>query len=222
MTDRPILFSGPMVRAVLSGRKTQTRRVVKPQFFVQVADVRLNASGEWCGHANGEPGIRRGWRRCPYGAPGERLWCRETWRPVMESWRGYVEYAAGGENLNVTSDRLESLRRLALRFPGARKDRHSEAWRPSIHMPRWASRLTLEVLGVRVGRLQAITEEDARAEGIPRNDIGRFLPPYPNTAGWMHALDAFPGWWDAITGRRPGCSWEANPWVWVVSFRRLP
>ena len=207
MTDRPILFSGPMVRAILDGSKTQTRRVVKPQPASGARSSPFVPSGIEDGHGRAIV--------CPYGAPGDRLWVRETWQSC-----GTGPYEDGCAIRYRADDTIR-----VQRFdPGADgpAPAPTKAWRPSIHMPRWASRLTLEVLGVRVERLQAITEEDARAEGTPRNDIGRFLPPYPNTAGWMHALDAFPGWWDAFNGRRPGCSWEANPWVWVVSFRRLP
>lgn len=217
MTERPILMSGPMVRAILDGRKTQTRRVVKPQpsHFTPSPNVHhprhpaayfdayCNApktganprgmSDRWCWWT---PDNRQGpdWIRCPYGAPGDRLWVRETWGTG-----GYFPWPYG-----YRADGKE--------YPG-------ECWRPSIHMPRRASRLTLEVTVVRVERLQAITQADARAEGV-----------VDTSGAWDHVpgglLDtsragprgAFEALWNSINGAD---SWDANPWVWVVEFRRV-
>ena len=175
MKERPILFSAPMVRALLAGTKTQTRRIVKARDL------------EWMDVHQGlrEPDNAE---RCPYGQPGDRLWVRETFghfernenfAPGCE-----VFYRADGESLAV------------------------ERWRPSIHMPRWASRITLEVTGVRVERLQDISEADATAEGVSAipDEMRRATP----------RCD-FQALWQSINGPD---SWAANPWVWIVEFRR--
>lgn len=204
MTERPILFSGAMVRALLAGAKTQTRRVVKLR-GAEVVDEREADLWPWSPQHDE-------WLTCPYGAPGDRLWVRETWAPappiapllrhVGASPRPEPKslYRANPEqaNLGVT-------------------------WRPSIHMPRWASRITLEVTGVRVERLQDVSEEDARAEGAasrisPGGDLagafealpGEVLPPIDYRA---HFRDL----WRSINGAD---SWKSNPWVWVVEFKR--
>jgi hypothetical protein len=200
MKERPILFSAEMVRAILDGRKTQTRRVVKPPFEV---------------HANGYITRPKGNERiapylCPYGVPGDRLYVRETWRAVMEGYCSYVEYRADGRSMDILDrDLLAGLKTLALRFCGARKDRHSEAWRPSIHMPRWASRTLLEVTEVRVERVASIKWDDVIEEGCPDRGL-----PDNNPMDWFHQL------WDSIYAKR-GFGWDVNPWVWVVGFKVL-
>jgi hypothetical protein len=219
MKERPILFSAPMVRAVLDGTKTQTRRVVKSPHVVDL-DVFSFAPerGEWEGGicvggntAHGE------WICCPYGVPGDRLWVRETWQPVWatedrpphglasaEGWRiGYVA-TDGVQEFHDMDDGL------VVRS------------RPSIHMPRWASRITLEITSIRVERLQAITEEDARAEGleIVRTDPEVRYAGQPHNPGeWRSAVRAFEQLWSAINGER--ASWSSNPWVWALSFKRV-
>ena len=222
-----------MVRAILDGRKTQTRRVVKPQ-PPAVEAVRAQAGIDFGvftdRHARSPAHFRvsgpvwavrnlmgMGEREspewiCPYGAPGDRLWVREAWRPVMETWRSYVEYGAGGEGAVPGREALEKMKRVALRFPGARKDVHSEAWHPSIHMPRWASRITLTVEAVRVERLQDISEEDARAEGVDPVTYHFGGPPV------VSYRDGFEIAWRSINGAD---SWQANPWVWVINFSRV-
>lgn len=167
--ERPILFSGPMVRALLDGRKTQTRRVVNPQ-------PATSSDGRACGPI-----------RCPYGAPGDTLWVRETWCSYMP---GSVRYRADG---------------------------HNDAgwtWRPSIFMPRWASRLTLRVYGVRVERVQQITQADARAEGVVDTSGAWGDLTDTDRAGPRGAFEAL---WNSINAER-GFGWDVNPWVWVVSF----
>jgi len=187
MKERPIIFSGPMVRAILNGSKTQTRRVAK-----------LTANGYVK-----EPGGHRRWHTadfdarlaCRYGQPGDRLWVRETWRHIEG---GAVYDAAGG--LMDSHDPETIYRADRPHFPGP--------WRPAIHMPRWASRIALEVTGVRVERLHEISEADAIAEGV-NNSL--HLP------GGRFARENFAHLWWTINGDG---SWDANPWVWVVDFRR--
>lgn len=191
MTDRPILFSGPMVRAILEGRKTQTRRLVtypRGKLFPSHVDRWINLlMGKHWSHP-------RGWLR-PYATTGDRLWVRETWGAIRPEGVPTVHPVAGVDRLEYRAD-------------GHPDD--GRVWRPSIHMPRWASRLTLEVVSVRVERLQEISEPDAVAEGI---DAATFGPV------WECARDAFAHLWDSINGER--ASWESNPWVWRVEFRRL-
>ena len=196
MKERPILFSAPMVRALLDGSKTQTRRVVKPQppevfdlknhktesGFVYAADYAKMTSDV-------EKQQRVRWD-CPYGQPGDRLWVRETFghferNDTLKS-GDTIYYRADGECLEL------------------------QPWRPSIHMPRWASRILLEVTAVRVERLQDIRDSDALAEGIaPLDHPGAIFCP---------AKSAYSDLWDSINGDG---SWFQNPWVWVIEFKRV-
>lgn len=202
MTERPILFSGPMVRALLDGTKTQTRRVCKPakalSAVVEVPDPAERGqvyNGSHFGDEDGEVQFA-----CPYGGRGDRLWVREAWAetkvaqaPDCPPWVVYRE----GDN---------------------RTD-YGGPWKPSIHMRRRDSRISLEITEVRVERLQDISEADAFAEGIVRQpDDGYGLADTTH----YHATDprqSYFSLWEAINGDG---SVEANPWVWAVSFRRLP
>lgn len=190
MKERPIIFSGPMVRALLAGTKTQTRRVVKPVPSTLVDGFYLPFKDEpnnWHGFGGD---LIYWYGSCPYGQPGDRLWVREAWMDL----RG-VDGAIANCMFRATFGNA----------PDGGK------WRPSIHMPRWASRITLEVTGVRVERLQDISTSDAEAEGWPGPDAENSISStYP--IAWYSKL------WEEING--PG-SWTANPWVWCVAFRRL-
>jgi hypothetical protein len=182
--ERPILFSGPMVRAILDGSKTQTRRVAKHP--LAQAAVRINSykgQSEFdCIFSDNTGGIIC----CPHGTPGDRLWVRETFAQGVEGCPGGISYRA---------DHFD---------PKGDGPAHPMKWRPSIFMPRAASRILLEITDVRVQRLQEISDEDARAEGYDRSHA------FPRE--WFALL------WERIHG--PG-SWHANPWVWTITFRRL-
>ena len=188
MKERPVLFSAPMIRAILAGAKTQTRRPVKPRKDRAIG-CEL-ACHELAGEVNAGDYMNAPW------APGDRLWVRETFCDDWHMDRGVIEYRADGE---LDSDMFDA----------------GCTWRPSIHMPRWASRITLEVTGVRVEQLQEISYEDAKAEGAEfwRND-GTLTELPPCSA---HRYE-FEDLWTSIHG--PG-SWEQNPFVWVINFRRV-
>jgi hypothetical protein len=194
--DRPILFQGAMVRALLAGTKTQTRRAVKlpPEVSIRevVASLLPNRGDLWDFRRHMDNPIAV---RCPYGQPGDRLWVREAFGEVYdfcdhpempgcpdERWNLGWKYRADGE---VDRDDLEGF------FTG---------WKPSIHMPRAVSRITLEITDVRVQRLWDISEADAQAEG------------------WDGTVLGYAKLWESINGKG---SWDANPWVWAVSFRPL-
>lgn len=228
MKERPILFSAPMVRAILEGRKTQTRRAIRKQFAPDAEPAEVAATSPEGWQISGHSGLW--WDdagaciddaiRCPYGQPGDRLWVRETWQgPLLESEEQEDEfrqspdiYKKPGFCAYRATDTLDAID----------ADGRELGWRPSIHMPRWASRILLEVTGVRVERLQDISEADAVAEGcqaiqgcewrtFKEADAG--IPMHKHTA-----IDAYSALWDALNGDG---SWDANPWVWVIEFKRV-
>lgn len=189
--ERPILFSAPMVKAILEGRKTQTRRVVKPQ---PTGDDPIYNPSSY------EPDrgfyFKGGGKyKCPYDKPGDRLWVRETW---CNHWPiGTAKSCIDGPCYRATDD--------GECIP-------EQKWKPSIHMPRWASRINLEIIDIRVERVQDISHQDAQAEGCttPSTEMGLTQGDW---RGSFHAL------WDSINGKT--FPWSDNPWVWVVEFKRL-
>lgn len=219
--ERPILFSAPMVRAILDGRKTVTRRPVKPQPEVRMVDVigpmltfKNKRGGHWL-YPNAKQQIIED---CPYGRRGERLYVRETFIDLQ---RTGVEHRP---------DPNGPVQRYAYRadYPAgshsdeARKD-FGLKWKPSIHMPRAACRILLEITDVRVERLQDISEEQARAEGVRlmRDDSGTWVSregPGKLVTPWPTAKEAFSDLWNAINGTD---AWDANPWLWVVEFKQV-
>lgn len=236
MDERPILFNDTMVRAILAGTKTQTRRVVQsPAKNMQRAGMCViknrapgdrwyrdyvwsmrSSSGVW-----GDYTHERFMSLCPYGQPGDRLWVREAFALSQRDpedtdvsarepqWWDPPVYRADGD-LGGEWTRFDGVQHVPIRPP----------WRPSTHMPRWASRLTLEVTSVRVERVQSISEEDAQAEGAKWAKR-----PALAAVDWTCAdtdRESFCHLWESINGARPGCSWEANPWVWVVAFKVVP
>jgi hypothetical protein len=203
--ERPILFSGPMVRAILEGRKTQTRRVLNldDAMHEDAIPSRIlewrEQHGEWFGLYEWDTIANC---KCPYGQPGERLWIREAWARI------------------VVGNQIDYLYR-ANTHAGLEKRDGDQKWKPSIHMPRVACRLMLEITGVRVERLNDISVEDSIAEGIePVRDIWKLYGErMPGTAGETgQPRKSYASLWESING--PG-SWDANPWVWVVEFKRI-
>jgi hypothetical protein len=218
VTEKPILFSGEMVRAILDGRKTQTRRVVKPQPWMdanyqpgQPMWTHESLCGFFAEHVFGACMAKLA--KCPFGEPGTRLWVRETWARTWgadDAPLGTVIYRADipdwAEERNV--------RRIAKRLAA------ENPWKPSIHMPRWASRITLEVTDVRAERLQEISEEDAKAEGVELDSDPDDWRDYETCGSAETARDSFRSLWDTINTKR-GFDWASNPWCWVVSFKRV-
>jgi hypothetical protein len=193
--ERPVLFSGEMVRAILDGRKTQTRRLVTAKSWdptdmvlrrvVHHGDPRLGMQAYF--------GDEHWGIGCPFGVPGNRLWVRETWAAMVDS----STLRAKRKPLPTDSRRFRADGEMDPGF----------TWRPSIHMPRWASRLTLEITSVRVERLQEISEHDATAEGFNRLTRDCKVPKF-------RAL------WDSLYAKQ--APWSDNPWVWVIAFQRIP
>ena len=242
MKERPILFSSPMVRAILDGRKTQTRRVVKPQpESVHDGEPYWHVGGYRAWQFRGIADLLRiGTNNplvCPYGQPGDRLWVRETFqicsnfhvdcrddkppfsdgRPVKRN--NDPDYPVWEQCYYAASDKCPELLSPETEEIEAR-------WRPSIHMPRWASRILLEIVSVRVERLQDISEADAKAEGAQfdawvnantGNDLDDFTLSDSIDGPWCHR-NGFANLWQSINGPE---SWQANPWVWVIEFKRV-
>ncbi|EFB4108525.1 hypothetical protein AB5T19_000855 [Escherichia coli] len=216
MKERGMIFNGEMVRAILDGRKTQTRRVMKPQpepcpaprgghwwpsnvfkTILHVEEEMQNGKGGWGGLVGDA---------CPFGDVGDRIWVRETWAEAGASAPDLKLYRANYPAHVPTH--YENV-------PPAEDVR----WTPSIHMPRWASRITLEIIGVRVERLNSISQEDAQAEGM---ELKGWRPTYsdPDSGGEVWTpYDNFAQLWESIYGEE---SWKANPWVWVIEFKVVP
>lgn len=210
--EKPIPFSAPMVRAVLAGTKTQTRRILKPQPIAMVGGGTIP-----CSSFKPAAGLGQRYKpiACPYGKVGDQLWVREAWRAPTSC-----------DHLPPRSiSDSEAVRFLADEVVGP--DAGFGKGRPGMFMPRWASRLQLEVTAVRAERLQDISEEDAKAEGIFPHVRGGWHwvmhdssnPDDWNQFGYKTAALAFQGLWELINGPE---SWAANPVVWAVGFRRLP
>ena len=217
MKEGPILFSAPMVRAILAGHKSQTRRVVKPQpsddFLPTVGLYHPTKVDKRSGEAY--PGDETFGAAddaedypCPYGQPGDRLWVRETWQTEGADFRRVM--MALGDIPPEVIYRADKTPKQDADFT-----RHFR-WRPSIFMPRWASRITLEIAEVRVERLQEITFEDAKAEGVPKELCNIVTTPH---MGYLDTRSGYRALWYSINGKTH--PWSSNPWVWVVGFKRI-
>ncbi|WP_025856114.1 hypothetical protein [Pseudomonas sp. CHM02] len=204
--ERPILFSAPMVRAILEGRKTVTRRALKIQPRSK-ADIGSYGLGQpFIRH----PDVTKPNPECPHGRPGDRLWVRETC--LINDFRdgGVPEAERADCQIIYRADGT----------PDWEGEEELIRWRPSIHMPRWASRILLEITDVRVERLQDISEEQAKAEGV------RLYTDHAELGDWWHVegietysadpRKSFELLWSSVGG-----DWQANPWVWVVEFKRV-
>lgn len=216
--ERPILFSGPMVRAILDGRKTQTRRLVKgcgADFHERAAFLQMRDDEASFGDALPDDPVPIS-VRCPYGGPGDRLWVRETWNKCPNEDLAPND-AVGPVSLTNAAHRVVYRAGGAETHPMRPELGHSR-WRPSIFMPRWASRILLEVTDVRVERLQAITDSDIRAEGVDERSAAELLGKV--IAAGTPLRDLWRIGWDSINGDR--CAWVFDPWVWVVTFRMVP
>ncbi|MFU5901821.1 hypothetical protein ACM7UC_22795 [Pseudomonas aeruginosa] len=232
MKERPILFTGPMVRALLEGRKTATRRIAKPVKHPDLGNI--YAPGALVLEREPQHVIDRA---CPYGQPGDRLWVRETWGVISNTWdergnmvdwtpdrpatpirdlpfgsgyySGHAIYAADGPMEWAGDD------------DGGGESR--SAWKPSIHMPRAISRILLEITAVRVERLQDITDDQAEAEGVERPENITNVDVWDGAERELfNAMNQprarFRRLWSDINGSE---SWDSNPWVWVVEFKRV-
>jgi hypothetical protein len=190
-----MIFNAEMVRAILDGRKTQTRRLVNPEPDApQLLEARTAESGcVYAIHAN-RSNVHQGRFRwdCPFGQPGDRIWVRETFASGLST-KSTLAYRATHKREYLEDGFYDTIK-----------------WTPSIHMPRWASRITLEITGVRVERLASISSDDARAEGYPASraaDGGNIDP-------WLWFRDL----WDGIYAEQ---AFKHNPWVWVIEFKRI-
>lgn len=202
---KPIPFSTPMIRAILSGRKAMTRRLVtvpwighvrslpyEPWYVEEDGRLLVDCSDAHDSCGNGDYREYASCMPCPYGAPGDQLWIRETW----------AEYPSDGDYIYRATTESELAERLT--------------WRPSVHMSRRMSRITLDVTTVRVERLQDITEEDAIAEGV---ELYHRASEEGEPGCTVPARYRFRALWDSINGKR--APWGSNPWVWVVGFKRV-
>ncbi|WP_409246827.1 hypothetical protein [Enterobacter hormaechei] len=192
-----MIFNGEMVRAILDGRKTQTRRIMKVQPVLNGSFYEVYGAG-WVRSMKSVPAVpgHSLASNCPFGLVGDRIWVRETW----------AEAGAGAPDLKLyRANYPEHVPTHYENVPPADEIR----WTPSIHMPRWASRITLEITGVRVERLNGISDSDASKEGccIADMESGDCLS------------DVFARLWTSIYGDE---SWKVNPWVWVIEFKVVP
>ncbi|MHB7569227.1 ASCH domain-containing protein [Citrobacter braakii] len=207
MTERGMIFNAEMVNAILSGRKVQTRRPIKwkQTRFTEIGEREDGSKWPW---SEDTENVCDYWHPCPFGAVGDRIWVRETWAEAGASAPDLTLYRANyPEHVPPQYENVPTVT--------------SICWTPSIFMPRWASRILLEITDVRVDRLNGISEADARAEGMP--SAGELLPDYPDTyltpvGDFATAKVAFQRLWESIYGKE---NWQADPWVWVIGFKRI-
>ncbi|ELM3660010.1 hypothetical protein RYR38_003479 [Edwardsiella piscicida] len=245
MKERPIIFNDEMVRAIISGTNTMTRRPMKvqpesPNFGLRfiTESKRKSDEGKYFWSISDACGLkmRSNPFPCPYGKPGDRIWVREAFSTLGNEdgcpidWNNHLVKEGGPDAARIYRASCEqkpgnyglwSMPDDAFWKPHTDDMQYEGSWTPSIHMPRWASRITLEITDVRVERLQNITEDDARAEGVP--PAGELLPKYPDTyltprGDFASARVAFQRLWESIYGDD---AWDCNPWVWVIAFRRI-
>lgn len=214
MTEKPILFSGAMVKAIMEGRKTQTRRVIKLSDGSLCDDDDIPAHDNWdtVDYIMDFSKTYPYWKQldCPYGKAGDTLWVREKWQGQEGGGQWWHEIKEHRELYNwAWTNPVEPA-----------YDAVPPRWLPSIHMPRMACRITLEVVKVRVERVQDIDNHQSWWEGIPcLEDWPVDLKPHnPQRVGWPEARDVFAHLWDSINAGR-GYGWDVNPWVWVVEFK---
>jgi hypothetical protein len=200
-----MIFNAEMVRAILDGRKTQTRRIIKPQpELTERSGFSWKGSVYGCGSDARETNRNFAHVKCPFGKVGDRIWVRETFRVMGCA----TDVARLMYKASDRSSFTESTKTVPV---GTCTKQPSQNWTPSIHMPRWASRITLQISDVRVERLNAISEEDAMVEGVtPSTHV--ITPPEA-----VHRVSFLKLWMD-IYGEE---SWQANPWVWVIEFERV-
>ena len=222
MKEHPILFNGEMVRAILEGQKTQTRRPMAPQ----------PPEGHWWAETEAEQRLAAEYypsthgRGCPYGIPGDHLWVRETFileetDEVPTDGRPYREMEEPGEFGQLLVPHYRATESEPHIVPLDLSDDYDDCtrWRPSIHMPRWASRITLEVTDIRVERVQDVGQKDALAEGCPCGELTRkIIRALKHSSSGLAAIEWFADTWNAIYLDR-GLGWDTNSWVWVVEFR---
>ncbi|SVQ47033.1 hypothetical protein BANRA_01305 [Klebsiella pneumoniae] len=194
-----MIFNAEMVRALLDGRKTQTRRPIKwkQTRFTEIGEREDGSKWPWSEDAEHACDF---WHPCPFGAVGDRIWVREAFRVHSRA----TDVATLVYKASERNSWTEQTRRVPVAV--CNKPATPEKWTPSLHMPRWASRIMLEITGVRVERLRSMSQDDARAEGVIA------------ASGPMEAGLAFRELWDSIYGEE---SWKANPWVWVIKFKRI-
>jgi len=204
MKERPILFNTEMVRVILDGKKTQTRRIIKrpkdipSEYEINTSVLDDKATAWWENPKYKSVGYSQ---KCPYGVIGDRLWVRETWQKGQSNGKDLVLfYKADNDprDINFT-------------------------WKPSIYMPRWASRINLEITNIRVERVQNIIDNDALAEGVNQNMLASFgfaSAESKEKFNFTQAIKTYKLLWNSINAKR-GFGWDANPWVWVIEFKRV-
>ncbi|EPG4778512.1 hypothetical protein OQB83_001225 [Klebsiella pneumoniae] len=221
MKERGMIFNGEMVRAILDGRKTQTRRIMKVQPENSELGLRRVVEskngiddGKYFWSQSDATGLKSRSKpfACPFGTVGDRIWVREAFRVHSR--------ATDVATLVYKASERNSWTEQTHRVPVAvfNKPATPEKWTPSLHMPRWASRILLEITDVRVERLNSISQEDAKAEGM---ELTGWRPTYsdPDSGGEVWTpYDNFAQLWESIYGEE---SWKANPWVWVIEFKRV-
>lgn len=231
MKERGMIFNAEMVRAILDGRKTQTRRPIKwkQTRFTEIGEREDGSKWPWSEDAEHACDF---WHPCPFGAVGDRIWVRETWSDVNLDGAPAVAYRADDEVYDLMENESLLDEDGAFNYQDTRVSKYQFAawhsdlisgiegnWRPSIHMPRWASRILLEITNVRVERLNSMHDVDAMREGIQNlttcshSDFG-----IPGVVNAQHPVRAFQLLWESIYGTD---SWHANPWVWVIEFKRV-